>query len=219
MANERLRDVKREETRRRLLEAGDRMIIERGYTETTAADIARAAGVTERTFFRHFASKGEVVIANWRQRAATLTTAMHGTPVTEDAIDVVRAGMLAFAEGLAPDADVFGSNVRTIGTSRPLGLLMLNVLVELEQDVAKELAWRLGRSSEEVDVRIAANASIGVLRAVLRAAAARADRDATLAAGIDAGLTRISAIFPSPAPRRPSRPSAAPTRGRPRSAR
>src|SRR5262245_17329600 len=169
MASERLRDVKREETRRRLLEAGERMIVEHGYDETTAADIARAAGVTERTFFRHFASKGEVAVTNWRRRAATSATAMHEAPAMEDAIDVVRAGLLAFADGLAPDADIFRSNVRTIGNSRPLGLLMLDVLVELEQGVAQELAWRLGRSPEDVDVRIAANASIGVLRAVVRA--------------------------------------------------
>jgi AcrR family transcriptional regulator len=218
MASERLRDVKREETRRRLIEAGDRMIGERGYDETTAADIALAAGVTERTFFRHFESKGEVVIANWRKRAADLTAAMHDTPLTEHPIDAVRAGLLAFTEGLVPDAEVFRSNVRTIGTSRPLGLLMLDVLVDLEQDVARELAQRLGRSADEIDVRIAAIASIGVLRAVMRSAAG-ADRHAALADGIDAGLRRVAPIIPPPAPPRSSRLSGSKQRRRTRPAR
>jgi AcrR family transcriptional regulator len=198
MANERSRDLKREETRQRLIVAADRMISERGYAETTAADIAGAAGVTERTFFRHFASKGDVVIENWRIHAEAVPTAMRETPLTATPIDVVRAGLLAFTRGLAPDAEVFRSNVRTIGTSRPLRLMMLGVLVELEQHVARELAWRLGRDAEELDVRIAANASIGVLRAVMRAAGT-ADRQAQLAEGIDSGLSQIAPIFPSPA--------------------
>jgi AcrR family transcriptional regulator len=199
MADERLRDLKRRETRRRLIEAGDRMIGERGYAETTAADIAAAAGVTERTFFRHFASKGEVVIANWRERAATLTTAMHDAPLTADPLDVVRAGLLAFTRGLVPDAEVFRANVRTIGMSRPLGLLMLDVLIDLEQDVARELARRLDRSVEDVDVRLAAIASIGVLRTVMRST--RSPKPpTTLAKGIDAGLARIAPILSLPAP-------------------
>ncbi len=52
-----------ERTRRRLLAAGLELFAERGYDATTVAQIAAAAGVTEMTFFRHFAGKREVLFA------------------------------------------------------------------------------------------------------------------------------------------------------------
>jgi len=49
------------EARDRLERAALELFTERGYDRTTAADIAARAGVTGRTFFRHFADKREVV--------------------------------------------------------------------------------------------------------------------------------------------------------------
>ena len=50
-----------EKVRRRLQQAALELYGERGYELTTAAEIAAKAGVTERTFFRHFADKREVL--------------------------------------------------------------------------------------------------------------------------------------------------------------
>ena len=49
-------------TRSRLRAHGLELIAERGYDGTTAQDIARAAGVSTMTFFRHFPSKEDVVL-------------------------------------------------------------------------------------------------------------------------------------------------------------
>ena len=48
-------------TRGKLHDAAMRLFTENGYDQTTAADIAAAVGVTERTFFRHFVDKREVL--------------------------------------------------------------------------------------------------------------------------------------------------------------
>ena len=65
------RDRKREATRHRLLDAGLRLFAERGYHAVTAAEIADAAGVTERTFFRHFpTSTASVVDGRLRRELA-----------------------------------------------------------------------------------------------------------------------------------------------------
>ena len=53
------RDAKK--VRRRLQQAALELFGDRGYEATTAAEIAASAGVTERTFFRHFADKREVL--------------------------------------------------------------------------------------------------------------------------------------------------------------
>ena len=49
------------EARRRLQQAALALFQERGYDATTTAEIAARAGVTERTFFRHFPDKREVL--------------------------------------------------------------------------------------------------------------------------------------------------------------
>ena len=134
---ERLRDLKRQDTHRRLVDVGYRMINQRGYVETTTADIAAAAGVTERTFFRHFASKGEVIIDAWRGLAAELADAVHGAPGTDSPIDVVRAGLHAFTREFASDNDTTRANARTLWANRQLVMLLLDVVIDCEQHIAR----------------------------------------------------------------------------------
>ena len=55
------------DARGRLEQAALELYTERGFDETTVADIAERAGLTERTFFRHFTDKREVLF--WGQSA------------------------------------------------------------------------------------------------------------------------------------------------------
>jgi AcrR family transcriptional regulator len=59
----------------RLRRSAVRLFTERGFAATTAADIARDAGVTERTFFRHFADKEEVLFDDDARLEAIIVTA------------------------------------------------------------------------------------------------------------------------------------------------
>jgi AcrR family transcriptional regulator len=61
-AQARTRPSKRERTLAALLEAGLDLFEEQGYDQTTVAQIARAAGVTEMTFFRYFAAKEHLLL-------------------------------------------------------------------------------------------------------------------------------------------------------------
>jgi AcrR family transcriptional regulator len=67
----------REEVRRRLQLAALELYQERGYELTTAAEIAAKAGVTERTFFRHFPDKREVLFDGGTVLSDALTNAVH----------------------------------------------------------------------------------------------------------------------------------------------
>ncbi|MGS0896626.1 TetR/AcrR family transcriptional regulator [Burkholderia stagnalis] len=81
----------RGDVRRRMREAALELFSEKGYDRTTAAEIAARAGVTERTFFRHFPDKREVLF-NEAELHAGLDAAIAEAPPELGPLEaVVRA--------------------------------------------------------------------------------------------------------------------------------
>ena len=68
------------EARRRLQQAALELFRERGFDRTTTAEIATRAGVNERTYFRHFADKREVLFDGEDDLRASLTQAVAEAP-------------------------------------------------------------------------------------------------------------------------------------------
>ena len=66
---------------------------ERGYEQATVAEIAERAGLTARTFFRHFADKREVLFAGSDVLAERLGAALGATPATEPPLPAVAAAL------------------------------------------------------------------------------------------------------------------------------
>ena len=81
----------------RLQEAALALYAEHGFDQTTAAEIAERAGVTERTFFRHFADKREVLFGGSAELKERLVSAVAGAPAEAGALDAVAAGLDAAA--------------------------------------------------------------------------------------------------------------------------
>src|SRR5258705_7935648 len=84
--------------RGRLEQAALELYIERGFDQTTVAEIAERAGLTERTFFRYFADKREVLF--WGQGALTELVTKHIADAEDSAspIDAVGAALRATGE-------------------------------------------------------------------------------------------------------------------------
>ncbi len=70
---------------------------ERGFENTTVAEIAARAGLTERTFFRHFADKREVLFWGAAALQDILVTAVAGAPESAAPIDAVATALRAAA--------------------------------------------------------------------------------------------------------------------------
>ncbi len=81
----------------RLAQAAMELYVERGFEQTTVAEIARRAGLTERTFFRHFADKREVLFAGSASLERLLVETVATAPANLAAIDAAAAGLDAAA--------------------------------------------------------------------------------------------------------------------------
>ena len=85
------------DSRGRLAQAALALYSERGFEHTTVADIAERAGLTERTFFRHFADKREVLFDGSGALEEMLVSAVAGAPDSTAPIDAVATGLEAAA--------------------------------------------------------------------------------------------------------------------------
>jgi AcrR family transcriptional regulator len=83
------------DARGRLAQAAFALYGERGFEQTTVADIAQRAGLTERTFFRHFADKREVLFAGADALRELLVSTVADAPDSATPIDAVAAALEA----------------------------------------------------------------------------------------------------------------------------
>ncbi|WP_424466784.1 TetR/AcrR family transcriptional regulator [Pseudoclavibacter helvolus] len=83
------------------LEAAAMVLFERqGFSGTTVPQIAAAAGLTTRTFFRHFSDKRDVLFLRDREFPQAVADFMNSAPPEGDGVATVRAGLVAAARGI-----------------------------------------------------------------------------------------------------------------------
>jgi AcrR family transcriptional regulator len=80
---ESLRDRQRAQIRADIRRAAFRLFIERGYDAVTTEEIAAAAGVSPRTFFRHVPTKEELLLAPVRYGGAAIVSLLQDRPAGE----------------------------------------------------------------------------------------------------------------------------------------
>jgi AcrR family transcriptional regulator len=83
------------DARGRLAKAAMALYAEQGFEQTTVAGIAARAGLTERTFFRHFADKREVLFYGMEMMRDLLVRAVAAAPASATAMDAVGAAFEA----------------------------------------------------------------------------------------------------------------------------
>lgn len=80
-------------TRRALQQAAERLFAEHGFEQTTVRDIADEAGVTERTFFRYFAGKDDLIVDRVLAWLPVLQERIRNRPAEEDPLTAVREAL------------------------------------------------------------------------------------------------------------------------------
>jgi AcrR family transcriptional regulator len=108
------------DSRGRLAQAAMELYSEQGFEKTTVAEIAERAGLTERTFFRHFADKREVLFAGAGEFQELLVGSVASAPESLAPIDAAAEGALAAAAMLQQRAELARQRARIIAANAEL---------------------------------------------------------------------------------------------------
>lgn len=157
-------------TRRAIQAAADALFDARGYADTTVRDIADAAGVTERTFFRYFAGKEALLVKDLEAWLPVLGAEIRNRPAGERPLEAIEQAFFAVAPLLRGDSDTNvswlfhdGPPGPTLAKSRP------GLLFRIEQEIADALADRarqshVGREFDEFSCQVIARTAVAALR-------------------------------------------------------
>jgi AcrR family transcriptional regulator len=154
------------DSRGRLQEAALALYSERGFDQTTAAQIAERAGLTERTFFRHFADKREVLFGGSALLKERIVAGVAGAPASDGPLDAVALGLDAAAAML-------GESRRDLARQRQAVLAANPELRERElaklADYAATIADTLRqRGVSEPQATLAAESGMTILRVAMQ---------------------------------------------------
>jgi len=93
-------ELRRRSTHEALRQAALKSFASKGFAKVTVTELAREAGVTERTFFRHFPTKEAVLFQDYETQLEWLAEALARRPASESLFDAVLASVAAFPHDL-----------------------------------------------------------------------------------------------------------------------
>jgi mycofactocin system transcriptional regulator len=191
-----------------------RLFTAHGFDATTVDDIATAAGIGRRTFFRYFASKNDVVWGSFDVGLARLRAGLAAAPADRPPADVLREEIVAF-NALPPDqVPVHRQRMALILGVDSLQAHSTLMYAEWRQVVTEFVARRTGARPDDLLPRLAGHVLLAA--AVTAYEQWLADPRADLAALLDATIGRATAVLsaaPPPGARSPAACGPAPRRG------
>ncbi|MFL6159454.1 MAG: TetR/AcrR family transcriptional regulator [Marmoricola sp.] len=157
--------VRSERTRVALRRAATELFAAQGVEATSAEQIADAAGVTLRTFYRHFPSKHDLLFADYDTGLQWFRKALAGRPADEPLLVSVRAAIFAFPYDVQALTQVAAFRAEQLDPERILGHLR-QVEADLADAVTEHLERRTGaagRLDVVVTSRVVAAAVFGAM--------------------------------------------------------
>jgi len=154
----------RKDVRLRLRNAALELYAERGFDRTTAAEVAVLAGVTERTYFRHFPDKREVLFGGEAELEVSLSDAVASAPELAP-LAVLRHAFLSLVPQFESDRDLNGRRDRVVSATPDLRERGYTKLAHLSEAVADALERR---GTPRPLASLAASCGIEVLSRVRR---------------------------------------------------
>ncbi|HEY7482931.1 MAG TPA: TetR family transcriptional regulator [Streptosporangiaceae bacterium] len=183
-----LRERKKRRTRQAIAAAALRLFAERGFDETTIADIAAAAEVAPRTFFSYFPSKEDVVFAEIDDRLADVRERLDRRPPGETPLATMRRVVLETMEALAAEHGQFAAARIKLMLERPaLQARALQRLYDAEHELTERLQT-ICPALDPSDAAVVVGATVGGLQAAIMYCRTHGYEPAELNAALDRAL-------------------------------
>lgn len=163
------RERKKEKIRERLAAEALRLFEERGYQDTTIEEIAAAAEVSRRTFFRYFPTKEAVLFPDRERRLEAFRAHLDPSAAGGDPLQAVRRALLSLAKDYEAHREGMVTRQRIVESSPALLALELSEDRPWEDALAAALGDRSrAPAATRLRARILAGALMGAIRVTLR---------------------------------------------------
>lgn len=143
-----------------------RLFDEHGYNEVTTEQVAAAAGVTQRTFFRHFPNKAAVVFGRFDESTAEFTNLLYQQPA-ELTITAALINAIAAQDRATPVGADDARRVRIVRNTPSLGDAIRAFEADFEAMLGDWIAQRHHRDADDFDVRVAAATLVAARRVAM----------------------------------------------------
>jgi AcrR family transcriptional regulator len=155
--------AKRLATREALQRAALELFASDGFDATSSASIAAAAGVTERTFYRHFPTKEAVLFGDYEERLDWLESALARRPVDEPLVDSVLIAVGSYPDDIEVVRQAARMRRSVLSQERAIAHLQI-VQGAFARTITGHVLRRLG---DRTDADLYATVAGGVLAAAL----------------------------------------------------
>jgi AcrR family transcriptional regulator len=188
------RDRKRERTREQLIAAAYELFAERGYDAVTVGEIAERAWVSERTFFRYFPAKDDVLWPDSAAQLAGFGATIVARPASERPLEAVRNAMLELGRALGMDPGPALLRARIVAETPALQARDLLEYSRWEVAVRDAIRERTGARDGDLAPAMAAAVAGGALRVAFDAWVADG-ATGDLTAMIEGAFTAVEAVI------------------------
>lgn len=160
-----LRDRTRRAVRAELADIALRMFEERGYEKTTVDDIARAAGLTKRSFFRYFPSKEDAAFDQIDVLGASVVAEIRSRPADEPPWTCLHQVLRRWDQAtLASEQELAG--YRVIEATPALRAKLRERREEWRRNVSEALRERPGSTLDRFTANLLTSAGLAILESV-----------------------------------------------------
>ncbi len=163
-----LRERNKLERRRRLEDVAVELFERDGFDKTTIEQIAAAAGLAPRTFFSYFASKDDLVLADYADRLQRILDELARRPLDEPPWESLRAAFAAVAADYQANAERIRRRFTIMAGTPSVFARNLQLQAGWEQALAEQLTARLGAGADDPAPRLLAATALAVMRASLQ---------------------------------------------------